>query len=146
MSAMFRSFSVFNYRVWFIGALVSNIGAWMQATAISWVVLTELTNNDAAAMGVTMGLQFAPQLLLVSVTGWVADRFDRRRLLMLTQALLLLLGLAIGALLLAGVMTLPLMYGFALTLGVIAAFDNPARQAFVSDLVARENASNAVAL
>ncbi len=146
MSAMFRSFSVFNYRVWFIGALVSNVGAWMQATALSWVVLTELTNNDAGAMGVTMGLQFAPPLLLVSVTGWVADRFDRRKLLFVTQGLLLVLGLAIGALLLAGVMTLPLMYTFALALGIVAAFDNPSRQAFVSDLVSRENASNAVAL
>lgn len=146
MSAMFRSFSVFNYRVWFIGALVSNIGAWMQATALSWVVLTELTANDAGAMGVTMALQFAPPLLLVSITGWVADRFDRRHLLMVTQSLLLVLGLAIGWLILAGVMTLWVMYGFALALGVIAAFDNPARQAFVSDLVARENASNAVAL
>jgi MFS family permease len=146
MSAMFRSFSIFNYRVWFIGALVSNVGAWMQATALSWVVLTELTDNDAAAMGVTMALQFAPPLLLVGVTGWVADRFDRRRLLVVTQGLLLLLGLAIGVLLLLGVMTLPIMYAFALGLGVIAAFDNPARQAFVSDLVSREIASNAVAL
>jgi MFS family permease len=146
MSAMFRSFSIFNYRVWFIGALVSNIGAWMQATALSWVVLTELTDNDAAAMGVTMALQFAPPLLLVGVTGWVADRFDRRRLLVFTQSLLLLTGVVIGILLLAGVMTLPLMYTFALGLGVIGAFDNPARQAFVSDLVSREIASNAVAL
>ncbi|CAN7421204.1 MFS transporter [Microbacterium sp. LjRoot45] len=145
-SAMFRSFSVFNYRVWFIGALVSNVGAWMQATALSWVVLTELTDNDAGAMGVTMALQFAPPLLLVGVTGLVADRFDRRRLLMVTQSVLLLLGAAIGVLILLGVMTLPLMYAFALALGVVAAFDNPARQAFVSDLVARENASNAVAL
>lgn len=146
MSAMFRSFSVFNYRVWFIGALVSNTGAWMQATALSWVVLTELTANDAGAMGVTMALQFAPPLVLVGVTGWVADRFDRRHLLMLTQSVLLVLGVAIGILLLAGVMTLWIMYGFALALGIVAAFDNPARQAFVSDLVARENASNAVAL
>ncbi len=146
MSAMFRSFSVFNYRVWFIGALVSNIGAWMQNTAMSWVVLTELTDNDPAAMGITMALQFAPPLLLVPVTGWVADRFDRRRLMAITQTLLLLLGLAIGILLLTGIMTLPIMYGFALALGVVAAFDNPVRQAFVSDLVARENASNAVAL
>ncbi|WP_374679397.1 MULTISPECIES: MFS transporter [Microbacterium] len=143
---MFRSFSIFNYRVWFIGALVSNIGAWMQATALSWVVLTALTDNDAGAMGITMALQFAPPLLLVGVTGWVADRFDRRKLLMLTQSLLLLVGLVIGALLLADVMTLGLMYGFALLLGVISAFDNPSRQAFVSDLVSRENASNAVAL
>ena len=146
MTAMFRSVSVFNYRVWFIGALVSNIGAWMQATALSWVVLTELTDNDAAAMGITMALQFAPPLLLVGVTGWVADRFERRRLLVVTQGLLLLIGVAIGILLLVGVMTLPLMYTFALALGVVAAFDNPARQAFVSDLVAREAASNAVAL
>ncbi|NII69034.1 MFS transporter [Microbacterium ulmi] len=143
---MFRSFSVFNYRVWFIGALVSNVGAWMQTTALSWVVLTELTNNDAAAMGVTMALQFAPPLLLVGVTGWVADKFDRRRLLLLTQSSLLLIGAVIGILLLAGVMTLPLMYVFALALGLVTAFDNPTRQAFVSDLVSRENASNAVAL
>ena len=146
MSAMFRSFSIFNYRVWFIGALVSNVGAWMQATALSWVVLTELTDNDAGAMGITMALQFAPPLLLVGVTGWVADRFDRRRLLMVTQSLLLTLGAVIGVLILLGQMSLPLMYVFAFALGVIAAFDNPARQAFVSDLVAREIASNAVAL
>ena len=144
--AMFRSFSVFNYRVWFIGALVSNVGAWMQATALSWVVLTQLTDNDATAMGITMALQFAPPLLLVGVTGWVADRFDRRRLLFVTQGLLMVLGLIIGVLLLAGVMNLWTMYAFAFGLGIVAAFDNPARQAFVSDLVARENASNAVAL
>ena len=146
MTAMFRSFGVFNYRVWFIGALISNIGQWMQATALSWVVLTQLTDNDAAAMGVTMALQFAPPLLLVSLTGWVADRFDRRHLLFVTQGSLMVLGLAIGALILLGVMTLPLMYAFALALGVVAAFDNPARQAFVSDVVSREIASNAVAL
>ncbi|KAA9147812.1 MFS transporter [Microbacterium lushaniae] len=146
MTAMFRSFAIFNYRVWFIGAVVSNIGAWMQATAQNWVVLTDLTANDAGAMGITMALQFAPPLLLVSVTGWVADRFDRRKLIMVTQTLMLLLAVALGVLVLTGVMTLPLMYVFAFALGIITAFDNPARQAFVSDLVTRENASNAVAL
>lgn len=146
MTAMFRSFSVFNYRVWFIGAMVSNVGAWMQSTAQNWVVLTQLTDNDAAAVGITMALQFGPPLLLVSVTGWVADRFERRRLLMLTQTILLMLAIALGVLLLVGAMTLPLMYAFALALGVVMAFDNPARQTFVTDLVSRENASNAVAL
>ena len=146
MNSMFRSFAVFNYRVWFIGALISNIGTWMQSTALSWVVLTELTDQDAAAMGIAMALQFGPPLVLVSVTGWVADRFDRRRLLLVTQSGLLLLGAIAGILVLLGVMTLPLMYLFAVLLGVISAFDNPARQAFVSDLVTRENASNAVAL
>ena len=60
MSAMFRSLAVRDYRIWFIGALVSNIGAWMQATAQNWVVLTELTANDALAVGITMALQFGP--------------------------------------------------------------------------------------
>lgn len=146
MSAMFRSFATFNFRIWFFGVLVSNVGTWMQSTAQSWVVLTQLTDHDAAAMGLTMALQFAPPLLLVSVTGWAADRFDRRRLLMVTQSALLLLAATIAVLLLTGVMTLPLMFVLALTLGVVTAFDNPARQAFVSDLVAREHASNAVAL
>src|SRR5690606_14247519 len=70
MNAMFRSLRFFNYRVWFIGAIVSNVGTWMQSTAQNWVVLTELTDLDATAVGVTMALQFAPPLLLVPVTGW----------------------------------------------------------------------------
>jgi len=146
MRSMFRSFATFNFRVWFVGVLVSNVGTWMESTAQSWVVLTQLTDNDAGAMGVTMALQFAPPLVLVSVTGWVADRFDRRRVLLVTQSALLLLSIALAVLLLTGVMTLGLMYVLALVLGVVNAFDNPARQAFVSDLVGSENASNAVAL
>ena len=65
MNAMFRSLRRYNYRTWFIGALISNVGQWMQMTAQSWVVLTVLTEGDAAAMGVSMALQFAPPLLLV---------------------------------------------------------------------------------
>lgn len=146
MKGMFRSLSVFNFRVWIVGALVSNIGGWMQSTAQDWVVLTQLTDNNATAMGVTMALQFGPPLLLVSVTGWVADRFDRRKLLMVTQSALMLLAVAVGVLLLTHVMTLPLMWCFALGLGLVNAFDAPARQTFVSDIVAHENMSNAVAL
>ena len=146
MKAMFRSLGLFNYRVWFIGALISNIGGWMQSTAQDWVVLTELTNNDATAMGVTMALQFGPPLVLVSITGWVADHFDRRKLLMCTQTALGMLAITVGVLLLTHVMTLPLMWMFAALFGVANAFDSPARQAFVSDVVSRENAANAVAL
>lgn len=146
MRGMFRSLGLFNFRVWFFGALISNIGGWMQSTAQDWVVLTHLTHNDATAMGFTMALQFAPPLLLVAVTGWVADRFDRRKILVFTQSALLLLAIAVGVLLLTGVLTLPLMYCFAFGFGLANAFDSPARQAFVSDIVARENASNAVAL
>src|SRR5690606_28286241 len=146
MSAMFRSFRTFNYRTWFFGAVISNIGGWMQATAQDWVVLTELTNNDATAMGVTMALQFGPPLVLVSVAGWVADRFDRRNVLLVTQSVLLLLALGVATLLLTGVMTLPIMFCFAAAFGVTNAFDAPARQAFVSDMVTREETPNAVAL
>lgn len=143
---MFRSLGVRNYRVWFIGALVSNVGAWMQATAQNWVVLTELSDEDALAVGITMALQFGPQLLLVPFSGAVADRFDRRRVLMLTQSLLMLLALGLGALLVFGVAELWHLYCFALALGIVNAFDTPARQAFVSDLVSNEQLSNAVAL
>ncbi|WP_336500513.1 MFS transporter [Microbacterium paraoxydans] len=143
---MFRSFANINYRIWFAGALVSNVGGWMQATAQDWVVLTELTDNDATAMGVTMALQFGPPLVLVSLTGWVADRFDRRKILLTTQTALLGLAIAVGSLLLAGVMTLPMMLAFALGFGIVNAFDAPARQAFVSDMVSATETSNAVAL
>lgn len=146
MSAMFRSFANINYRIWFAGALVSNVGGWMQATAQDWVVLTELTDNDATAMGVTMALQFGPPLVLVSLTGWVADRFERRRILLTTQTALLGLAIAVGVLLLNGLMTLPMMFCFALGFGVVNAFDAPARQAFVSDMVSTGDTSNAVAL
>ena len=85
-----------NYRLWFAGALVSNTGAWMQRTAQDWIVLTELTDYDAAALGITMGLQFAPMLLLMPVAGLMADRVDRKRLLIWTQGLQATLGLALG--------------------------------------------------
>ncbi len=146
MSGMFRSLSVRNYRIWFGGALVSNIGAWMQATAQNWVVLTELTHTDAVAVGITMALQFGPQILLVPVSGAVADRFDRRRVLMVTQSLLMLLALGLGLLLISGAAELWMVYGFALALGTVNAFDTPARQSFVSDLVGPAQLSNAVAL
>ena len=146
MSSMFRSLSVRNYRIWFVGALVSNVGAWMQATAQNWVVLTELSDTDAIAVGTTMALQFGPQLLLVPFSGAVADRFDRRRVLMVTQSLLMLLACGLGVLLISGAAELWHLYAFALALGVVNAFDTPARQAFVSDLVGNEQLSNAVAL
>lgn len=146
MSAMFRSLSGRNYRIWFAGALVSNIGTWMQRTAQDWLVLTQLTHDDAVAVGVTMALQFGPQLLLLPWTGLVADRFDRRRMLMLTQGLMGLLGLGLAVMVLTDTATLWSLYGFALALGVVAAFDTPVRQAFVSDVVTGEQVSNAVAL
>ncbi|WP_419818090.1 MFS transporter [Glaciibacter flavus] len=143
---MFRSLRIYNYRLWFFGALISNVGGWMQSTTQDWVVLTELTHNNAAAVGTTMALQFGPQLLLVPLTGVVVDRFDRRRLLMVTQTVLMLLAVGLGLLLLGGHAQLWHVYGFALALGITNAFDAPARQTFVSDVVAGKDASNAIAL
>jgi len=146
MSQMFRSFATRNYRIWFAGALVSNVGTWMQRIAQDWLVLTELTDDDAVAVGVVMALQFGPQLLLLPVTGWVADRFDRRHVLAVTQTAMLFLGLGLGLVTLLGVVELWMVFGFALGLGVAAAFDAPARQAFVGELVDDASLSNAVAL
>lgn len=146
MSSMFRSLTVRNYRIWFFGALVSNIGAWMQATTQNWVVLTELTAHNASAVGVTMALQFGPQLLLVPLSGAIADRFERRHVLLVTQSLLMLFAAGLGALLITGGAELWHLYAFALGLGIVNAFDTTTRQAFVSDLVGSANLSNAVAL
>jgi MFS family permease len=143
---MFRSLASVNYRIWFAGALVSNVGTWMQRTAQDWIVLTQLTHNNALAVGVVMALQFGPQLLLLPMTGYVADRFDRRKVLMATQAGMGVLGAGLGILTVTGAVTLWQVYLFALLLGVVSAFDSPARQTFVGDLVGGPLLSNAVAL
>ncbi|MGN7799865.1 MFS transporter [Leifsonia sp. 22587] len=143
---MFRSLAGVNYRIWAAGAIVSNVGTWMQRTAQDWIVLTQLTHNNASAVGFVMALQFGPQLLLLPVTGWAADHLDRRKLLMATQGAMGALGLGLGILTVTGMVQLWHVYLFALLLGVVAAFDAPARQTFVSELVAGPNLSNAVAL
>jgi len=143
---MFRSLSVVNYRIWFAGALVSNIGTWMQRTAQDWIVLTQLTNYNATAVGITMALQLGPQLVLMPWSGLIADRFNRRKLLILTQTLMGLLALGLGILTVTGLAQLWHVYLFALGLGIVAAIDAPARQTFVSELVSEDNLSNAVAL
>lgn len=143
---LFRSLRVYNYRLWAAGALISNTGTWMQRVAQDWLVLTVLTQHNASAVGITMALQFGPQLLLLPLTGYAADHFDRRRLILLTQALLGLLALGLGLVTVTGVVTLWQVYGFALGLGCVSAFDAPARQTFVNDLVGEKYLSNAVAL
>ena len=143
---MFRSLRLVNYRLWFAGALVSNVGFWMQRTAQDWIVLTELTNYDAAAVGLTMGLQMAPQLLLVPWSGLIADRFDRRKLLMTTNLMMAALAVGLGLIVVTGIVELWHVYAFALAGGVVSAIENPVKQAFVSDLVSEQNLANAVSL
>ena len=145
-STVFRSLRVFNYRVWAAGSIVSNVGSWMQRTAQDWLVFTQLTRHDASAVGVVMALQFGPQLALLPFTGLAADRLNRRKLLMATQAAMGLLALGLGLLTMSGLAQLWHVYVFALLLGCVAAFDAPARQTFVAELVSEAELSNAVAL
>jgi MFS family permease len=146
MKGTFRSLRSFNYRVWAAGAIVSNIGTWMQRTAQDWLVLTQLTHRNATAVGVVMALQFAPPLLFLPLTGFAADHLDRRKLLAATQGAMGALALGLGLLTISGRVQLWHVYGFAFLLGCATAFDTPARLTFVSDLVGEEDLSNAVAL
>jgi len=146
MKGTFRSLNNFNYRMWAGGAIVSNVGTWMQRTAQDWLVLTQLTHKNATAMGVVMALQFGPQLLLLPITGFAADHFDRRKLLIATQASMGALALGLGILTITGFVQLWHVFAFAFLLGCVSAFDSPARQTFVSDLVGEADLSNAVAL
>lgn len=143
---MFSALKSPNYRLWVAGALISNIGTWMQRVAQDWLVLTELTDNSGTAVGITTGLQFLPILFLGAWAGLVADRYDKRKLLMITQSVMGLTALALGLLVWLGVAELWHVYVIALVLGVASAFDAPARQAFVSEVVAKPDIPNAVAL
>ncbi len=142
----FRSLSHHNYRLWAGGALVSNVGTWVQATAQDWLVLTVLTHRSASAVGIVMALQFAPQLLLLPWTGSAADHADQRKLLIATQTAMGVLALMLGVLTVSGVVRLWHVYVFAFLFGSAAAFDAPVRQTFVGQLVGDEDLHNAVAL
>ncbi|AMB39231.1 MULTISPECIES: MFS transporter [Paenarthrobacter] len=146
MSAMFKALENPNYRVWAGGALVSNIGTWMQRVAQDWLVLTILTDHSGTAVGITTALQFLPMLLFGPYAGVLADRYRKRVILLWTQAAMGICGLIVGLLVVTGVAELWHVYIAAAALGLAAAMDAPARQAFVSELVGPEKLSNAVAL
>jgi len=142
----FRSLGILNYRIWFFGALISNIGTWMQRTAQDWLVFDHLTAHDAGAMGITLALQLGPQLFLAPWAGLLADRYSRRKLLLLTLVAMALLSTGLGVLVLLGIAELWHVYLFALLLGIVTALDAPVRQTFVSELVTDDYLPNAVAL
>ena len=142
----FRSLRSPNYRIWAAGALVSNVGTWMQRTAQDWLVLTQLTPHNAAAVGIVMALQFGPQLLLLPWTGFAADHYDQRKLLIVTQAVMGLLALTLGVFTITGFVQLWHVYVFAFLSGCASAFDAPVRQIFVAELVGEKDLSNAIAL
>jgi MFS family permease len=134
------------YRVWFVAAVVSSAGSWMQRVAQDWLVLTVLTHNSGTAVGITTGLQFGPVLVVGPLAGSLADRFDRRRILAATQFAMGVLAAVLGLLVMTGNVRLWHVYLLAGLLGVVSAVDNPARQTFVTDLVEPELLPNAVSL
>lgn len=140
----FSSLSIYNYRLYWIGQLVSLTGTWMQRLAQAWLVL-HLTSSPLA-LGLVTTLQFLPISILSLFGGVVADRIPKRRLLIVTQSIAATQALVLAALTSFGLIQLWEIYVLALMLGLSNAFDNPARQSFPVELVGREEVANAVAL
>lgn len=139
-----RSLHNRNFRRYLLGQGVSNTGMWIQQTAELWVIL-ELTGSGAA-LGLHSVLRFGPVLLLATYGGLIGDRVDRRKLLVLTQGALALAAATLAAVALWSSPTLGLIYAIVLVQGVVNAFDNPLRRAFVRDLTSDEELTNAVSL
>jgi MFS family permease len=145
MTPMFRSLAIRNYRLFATGQLVSLTGTWMQNVAQDWLVL-DLTHRSGTALGITTALQFLPMLLFGLWGGVVADRHNKRHLMIATQAAQGVLALGLGTLVVTGVVETWMVFAFAFALGMTTAFDLPARQAFVVEMVGPDDVTNAVGL
>lgn len=145
MSPTFRALRNPNYRLYWAGSVVSNTGTWMMRIAQDWLVLKPL-DGGGTAVGVTIALQFLPVLLVTPYAGVVADRVPKRALLQVTQASMGIVALLMGLVAVTGNAELWIVYLSAFLLGVGAAFDAPARQSFVSELVPAGDVTNAVGL
>ncbi|MFD8815124.1 MFS transporter [Streptomyces sp. NPDC059627] len=143
-SSMFSSLKVRNYRLFFAGQVVSNIGTWMQRIAQDWLVLS--LTGSATAVGVTTALQFLPMLLFGLYGGVLVDRLNKRRALLVTQTSMALTGIALALLTLSGHVQVWHVYLAAFVVGLATVVDNPARQSFVSEMVGPDQLQNAVSL
>jgi MFS family permease len=140
----FAALAIPNFRRYYAGQSVSLIGTWMQMAAQSWLVLT--LTGSATALGFIIALQTLPVLLLGPYGGVVADRVDKRRLMVILQVAMALQALALGVLTVTGAVRLWEVGALAALLGLNSAFENPARQAFMLELVGPESLRNAVTL
>ncbi|WAZ22472.1 MFS transporter [Streptomyces cinnabarinus] len=143
-SSMFSSLSVRNYRLFFIGQVVSNTGTWMQRIAQDWLVLS--LTGSATAVGITTALQFLPMLLFGLYGGVLVDRLPKRPTLLVTQTAMALTGLALAFLTLTGHVEVWHVYVAAFAVGLATVIDNPARQTFVTEMVGSDQLQNAVSL
>jgi MFS family permease len=149
LSPTFRAFRNRNYRLYATGGVVSNTGTWIQRVAQDWLVLLLHGGSHAqasTALGITTGLQFLPVLLLSPYAGLVADRMPKRRLLQLTQGWMAVSSGVLAVLAITGVVEPWMVFTVAFVFGVGSAFDAPARQSFVSEMVGPDDLSNAVSL
>ena len=140
-----RSFKHRNFRLFFAANMVSNIGTWAQRVAQDWLVVTDL-HKGGSALGVVTGLQFLPMLLFSLYAGSLADRLDKRKLLIVTNAGGGLTAGILGWLIIAHKVTMLEVFILAFSLGVFGALDTPVRQAFTSELVGKTEIANAVSL
>ena len=145
LSTTFQSLTVRNYRLFATGQLVKLTGVWMQVIAQEWLVL-DLSHNSGTALGIVVAMQFLPTLLLSLYGGKLADRYDKRKLLVIANATWSGLALLLCLLIATGVVQLWHVFAFAALLGVANAIENPTRQAFVSELVGTPLLANALAL
>ena len=143
-SQMFRSLRERNAKLFFAGLAVSNIGTWLQATA--QVLLVRQLGGNGVALGIVTACQFLPMLVIGLWAGALSDRFDRRRLTIITQAAMGVQAIVLGVLDLTNVVTIPTVYAMSLALGIIGAIDNPARRGLATELVERRNLSNVMSL
>ncbi|MFI9247026.1 MFS transporter [Streptomyces sp. NPDC053086] len=143
-SSMFSSLRIRNYRLFFMGQVVSNTGTWMQRIAQDWLVLS--LTGSSAAVGITTALQFLPMLLFGLYGGVLVDRLPKRPALLVTQSSMAVTGLALAALTLTGHVQVWHVYVAAFAVGLATVVDNPARQSFVSEMVGPDQLQNAVSL
>lgn len=143
-SSMFSSLKIRNYRLFFLGQVVSNTGTWMQRIAQDWLVLS--LTGSSAAVGITTALQFLPMLLFGLYGGVLVDRLPKRPTLLATQTAMGLTGLALAFLTLSGHVQVWHVYLAAFAVGLATVVDNPARQSFVSEMVGPGQLQNAVSL
>jgi len=142
---MFAALRIRNYRLFATGQLGTNFGTWVQRIAQDWLVL-ELTGYDPVALGIAGTLQFLPTVLFSLWAGVLADRMDKRKILLVVQSGAAACALVLCALDVTGVVTLWHVYVLCVLLGVFSAFDQPVRSAFVAEVVGKEHLANAVAL
>ena len=140
----FGSLDTHNYRLYFAGNLISHVGGWMQTMAEAWLVLT--LTHSGVAVGATFACRFAPVLLFGLWGGAVTDRFDRRKVLLVTQTLAAFLAVVLWLIVLTGVVHAWMVFALAIALGFVTVVDEPAQHAFVEEMVGRERLANAVAL